>query len=479
MTVAPLLVVMVVVGQGCQSAPPAPPRDYYFSPRGDDAAGTGTPERPYRTIAKASALELNPGDRVLFEAGQTFAGNLALDARDAGTPERPVTIGSYGPGRATFEAGRATGVRVENAGGVRVADLVVLGAGPRYNRGSGVEFVNTLTGGKKLRHVRVENVEASGFGREGVLVHGAPDDGSPSGYDDVLVADCALRENLHTGIYFTGWWKAERGRQPHAFAHSNVRVVRCLAEGNPGDPTARNTNRSGSGILLDSVDGAVVEHCEATNNGAENYAHHGGPVGIWCTIANNVTIQYSKSHRNRTANGHDGGGFCLDGGVCNSVLQYNATEENEGSGYGIYEYPGAPPAFGNVIRHNVSRNDGRKNGYAGIHVWDDARTLHNVRIEGNNVYMDPAPPGRKPPRGMWIQSPIRDCRIAGNTFTVMPGVRLMDVAGGQRGVRFERNTYHTGGDRVALEWEGREYTSLIAWLAASGQPVAERHAGAE
>jgi hypothetical protein len=61
----------------------------------------------------------------------------------------------------------------------------------------------------------------------------------------------------------------------------------------------------------------------------------------------------------------------------------------------------------------------------------------------------------------------------------MPGVRLMDVAGGQRGVRFDRNTYHTGGDRVALEWEGREYTSLSAWLAASGQPVAERHAGTE
>jgi hypothetical protein len=478
MTVVPALVVLVLIGQGCQSPPP-PPRDYYFSPRGDDAAGAGTVEQPYRTIARASALELNPGDRVLFEAGQTFTGSLKLDARDAGTPGQPITIGSYGAGRATFEAGNATAVRVENAGGVRVADLVMVGAGPRVNCGSGVEFVNSLPGGKKLRHVRVENVEAVGFGAEGVRIHGAPTDGSPSGYDDVLVADCVARENSHTGIYFTGWWKAERGRAPHAFAHSNVRVVRCLAQGNPGDPRARNSNRTGSGILLDSVNGAVIEYCEATDNGSDNYAKDGGPVGIWCTIANNVTIQFCKSHRNSTAAGHDGGGFCLDGGVCNSVLQYNASEENEGSGYGIYEYPGATPAFGNIIRYNVSRNDGRKNGYAGIHVWDDARTLRNVRIEGNLVYMDSAPPGEKPPRGMWLQSPIRDALIAGNVFSIVSGVRLMDVAGGQRAVRFEHNAYHTGGDRIALEWEGREFTSLSAWLAETGQRPMQGHAAAE
>lgn len=478
MTVAAALVVMVLVGQGCQSAPP-PPRDYHFSPRGDDAAGTGTVEQPYRTIARANALELNPGDRVLFEAGQTFAGNLSLDARDAGTPDRPVTIASYGAGRAVIDAATGTGVRVENAGGVRVADLVIVGAGRRVNWGSGVEFFNTLPGAKKLRHVRVENVEARGFGREGVLVHGGPTDGSASGYHDVVVADCVTRDNSHTGIYFTGWWKAHWGKQPHAFAHANVRVVRCLARDNTGDPSARNTNRSGSGILLDSVDGAVVEHCEATHNGAENRARDGGPVGIWCTISNNVTIQYSRSHRNRTGAGHDGGGFCLDGGVCNSVLQYNASEENEGSGYGLYEYPGAPPAFGNVIRNNVSRNDGRKNGYAGIHVWDDARALRDVRIENNQVYMDAAPPGQKPARAMWIQSPIREARVAGNTFTIAPGVRLMDVAGGQRSVHFEHNVYHTGGDRIALEWGGHEFTSLRAWLAETGQLAVAPHAGAE
>jgi hypothetical protein len=467
-----------LVATGCQTSAPAP-RDYYFSPRGDDRAGTGSSDQPYRNIARANALHLNPGDRLLFEAGQTFAGNLLLDADDAGAPEQPVTVASFGAGRATIDAGAGTGVRAENAGGVRVADLVITGSGARANRGSGVEFVNTLGGGRTLSHVRIENVEARGFGREGIAVRGAPADRSPSGFDDVLIADCAARENAHTGIYLTGSWRAAPGRPPHAFAHANVRVVRCLAADNPGDPQAKGENRSGSGIMLDAVNGATIEYCQAFNNGAANRSRGGGPVGIWCTVSNRVTIQYCKSHHNRTGAGHDGGGFCLDGGVCNSVLQYNVSEGNDGSGFGLYEYPYAPPAFANVIRHNTSRDDGRKNGYAGIHVWDDAHVLRDVRIENNRVEISASTGADKPPRGLWLQSAIRDAVVANNTFVVAPGARVMDVAKGQRGVRFEHNVYEAGGDRIAVEWEGREFTSLRAWLAATGQSAAAQQAGAE
>ena len=471
-----VLAALLFLAQGCQSAPPPPPRDYYFDSTGDDAAGSGTVERPYRSIAKANAVRFNPGDRVLFRAGETFAGNLRLDADDAGTAGQPVTIASYGPaggGRATIDAGRGTGVRIENTGGVRVADLVVVGAGRRDNRGSGVEFVSTLRGGRRLAHVRIENVEVRGFGAEGVWVHAAPSDRSASGYDDVLIADCVARDNAHTGIYVAGCLDADPGEQPKRYAHTNVRVTRCLAAGNAGDPRARRLNRSGSGILLDGVDQAVVEHCEATGNGADSRATHGGPVGIWCTASNRVTIQFCKSHRNRTGAGHDGGGFCLDGGVCNSVLQHNVSEENDGSGYGLYQYAGAPPAFNNAVRHNVSRNDGRRNGYAGIHVWDDARTLRDVRVHNNEVRVGPAGPYDPPPRAVWFQSRIRSARVHDNVFVVEPGVRLMDVAFGQRQVRFENNTYQTGGDRVAITWEGMPYGSMSFWRQATGQDAVQ------
>src|SRR5689334_8579152 len=103
-----------------------PPRDYYFAAAGDDRAD-GTVGRPFRTIFRANELRLNPGDRLLFEGGQTFEGNLVLDELDAGTESLPVRISTFGSGRATIRAGEGTGVFVKNAGGVELSDLVVLG----------------------------------------------------------------------------------------------------------------------------------------------------------------------------------------------------------------------------------------------------------------------------------------------------------------------------------------------------------------
>ena len=121
-----------------------------------------------------------------------------------------------------------------------------------------------------------------------------------------------------------------------------------------------------------------------------------------------------------------------------------------------------------MIRHNVSRNDGRKNGYAGIHVWDDARNLRDVQIHDNEVELSAAA-GYKPLCGLWLQSPLREVLIRRNAFQVGPGVRLMDVAVGQRQVRLEENVDRTAGELIALAWQGWEYTSLADWLAATGQ----------
>jgi hypothetical protein len=129
--------------------------DYHVSPTGDDA-NPGTAERPWKSLARVNALDLEPGDRVLLEGGKVFPGGLVLGAEDGGTREKPVTIGSYGTGRAVIEA-EETAVLVRNAGGVVVRDLVFRGS----RKGDGVRFANELPGAAKLDFVRIENVEAS------------------------------------------------------------------------------------------------------------------------------------------------------------------------------------------------------------------------------------------------------------------------------------------------------------------------------
>src|SRR3954466_15525269 len=59
---------------------------FYVSPGGNDGASGTSPQAAFRTIARVNALNLEPGDQVLFEGGKTFtlpAGSGAEKASNA------------------------------------------------------------------------------------------------------------------------------------------------------------------------------------------------------------------------------------------------------------------------------------------------------------------------------------------------------------------------------------------------------------
>src|SRR5262245_12405381 len=66
--------------------------DYYFSGAGSDTLGNGTLGSPWQSIAKFNTLDLNAGDNVYFRAGDTFMGNILLDATDSANS----AVGEFG-----------------------------------------------------------------------------------------------------------------------------------------------------------------------------------------------------------------------------------------------------------------------------------------------------------------------------------------------------------------------------------------------
>lgn len=57
--------------------------DYHFSGIGDDQTGDGSAAAPWRTIAQANRLDLEPGDRLRFRGGDTFPTMDPTDFLDA------------------------------------------------------------------------------------------------------------------------------------------------------------------------------------------------------------------------------------------------------------------------------------------------------------------------------------------------------------------------------------------------------------
>jgi hypothetical protein len=88
--------------------------DYFVSAAGDDVHDGTSPERSWKSIAPAGRHALGPGDKLLFRGGEMFSGNLVLKVNGSPAADKPVTVGSFGKGRATLHAGNGTGVRIAN-----------------------------------------------------------------------------------------------------------------------------------------------------------------------------------------------------------------------------------------------------------------------------------------------------------------------------------------------------------------------------
>jgi Right handed beta helix region len=256
-------------------------------------------------------------------------------------------------------------------------------------------------------------------------------------------------------------------------SHEQVYVGHSRAYDNPGIATA--TSNTGSGIVLSGVNGGKVERSVAHGNG-RLCATVGGPVGIWTYDSNAVVIQHNESYGNHTASSADGGGFDLDQNVSNSILQYNYSHDNDGAGYLLAHAPANDVHRGNVVRYNISQNDGRKNSYAGIEVW--GRTI-DTDIYNNTVFVSPAVSGTPSAVRVW-NSGIPDRRVSGlrirnNILITSGGLPVVKVAATQASatdVRFEGNNYYASGSTLRLVWGASTYNSVAAWRVSGEETIA-------
>ncbi len=438
----------------------ASPVTYYVSLTGNDSNSGTSQTNAWKTISKVNTINFQPGDKILFEGGQTFPGNLYLDASDVGTATLPITISSYGSGRAIINGGNGNGLFAYNSVGYNINNVNFAGSGATSNTANGINFYTDLPGDVKLDTVIINNVETSGFGGAGILLGSW---NNLTGYKDVSITNVSSHNNGRTGIstYAQGF--------P---AHQNVYVGYSSGYSNLGVIGA--TSNTGSGITLGSVDGGTIEYSSAYGNG-QNCTANGCGVGIWTYDSNNVKIQYNESYNNKTGNKIDGDGFDLDQNVSNSTVQYNYSHGNYGAGYLLAQSPNNTNHTGNTIRYNISENDARKNpAYGAIQLYGK---ILNANIYNNTVYITPNSSGKPSAIVMsnWgIESEdVSGINVRNNIFQTTSSDPMITITSGQlngaTNLKFQQNDYYPTGSSFKIIWGGTTYTSLSAWQTATNQ----------
>jgi hypothetical protein len=342
-------------------------RAWYLDTSGDDA-NDGSITHPWKTLQKLNSQPLRPGDSLLFRGGQSFGGTLKPE--NGGSSLHPVSVGSYGSKEpATIDGGDSAAMVLYHVGHVHIRYLRLTGNGRKTgNTKDGLLLVES-------HDIRLDRIEVSGFQKSGLFIYSSV---------NITASHVNAHDNGSAGISVEGGEGKKDSR--------NIRILDCRAENNPGDPT-NLTNHSGNGIVAGHCTNLLIDRCTATNNGWDMPRIGNGPVGIWCYEADSVIIQHCLSYRNKTSvGGADGGGFDLDGGVTHSIVQYNLSYENQGSGYCIFQYWGASPWHDNIFRYNISENDGLvSDSRAGLYVWNssgDAGQFRNCLVYNNTIFND-------------------------------------------------------------------------------------------
>ncbi len=426
---------------------------YYIDPQTGDDTARGTAQRAaWRSLGKVNSRRFAPGDEILLRRGQTWTEHLR--PQGSGTPQVPITIGAYGEGpRPVIDArGIAPALALVDQEGWLVQDLVLTSLGQ-----TGLLLDSTMT---KRSFFRLRNIEVynSWFGMEiGRIKTGA---GVNGGYlDDVLVDGCVVHDVGYKGIASAGNYGDLALPRNTNLTFSNCLVYNC----------------GWDGVMMTSTSGGLITDCVAHDCGFAADARY----GIWAWWADHVVIQKCEAYRIRTPGSKDGGGFDLDWGTSDCIIQYCYAHDNDGPGFAVIGNRQAPPNAPqrNVLRYNVSLGNCRK-ASAGAHgeitlfggmgsIWAYNNTVYWSRQGRNSGAL--ALSGWHRQQTDWPRNTV----IRNTIIYVERGCRALRVdeefTAGERANSLDYNLYHTTGPELPIQWGAKSYVSLATFTQETGQ----------
>ncbi|NSW95351.1 MAG: hypothetical protein HPY62_11655, partial [Bacteroidales bacterium] len=153
-----LIIILAFSFSGCNDD--SLPGIYVNSKYGNDS-NRGTLRKPVRTIQEVNRRIKDKPSDIFFAGGQEFEGTLILESiRIEDTI--PLSVTSYGEGRATIKGGNEESIRMNKCKNIRIKDLDLKGNGRKEgNTTNGLWLIN-------CEECVIDDIYAEGFQKSGV-----------------------------------------------------------------------------------------------------------------------------------------------------------------------------------------------------------------------------------------------------------------------------------------------------------------------
>jgi hypothetical protein len=437
----------------------APPSYYVNASTGNDA-NPGTQALPWLTLHKVNITSL-PFKTTVSLQGTFSGGDNGLIFTLANALAGYVTVTSYGTG-ATIQSGNSTACyTATNLPGMLFSNVTCVGGGNFTNTTPGVWALNNLNGNATLQGPTFTGLTVSNYGGSGILVSG---ENRRAGFTNGTISSNVVHDvsgnssdSNHSCIDIYAFHGASSG---YGFSgvHSNMTVNNNLVFLCTGT-AAITTNWTGSGIFLSEVDTATVQFNVAHDTGGTGGFSGGGVVGIWTGDSGHITIQFNESYNQLKRSGIDADGFDFDGGVHDSIMQYNYSHNNAGFGINLFNYSDGfvGPWSNNLVRYNVTEHNVQE-----ISLSTDGSTLTSALIYNNTLTATSGSACLEENPGSVLVSSVFKNNIcvggasADNLITIpLPG-----------GLTLDHNNYTVS---AHFSWAGTGYTTFAAYQSGASQ----------
>lgn len=347
---------------------------YYVDADATDG-GDGTSEASaWNEISDVNAITFNPGDKILFEAGDTFYGKLIITS--SGDADNQIEFGKYGGSGRPIINGRNYLACIYINGGeyltftdfelinnsdddTGIIDVSTNGKenGAEYKRfgisaypgGDGSSKKNIIIDNLKIHSIYPSTANSSGeYSGDGIQFT-SWGNAANNIFDGVTIQNCEIYDTGILGIGINKWINESNPPPADSQHHKNITVKNNYIH-----------HTGGSGAVYFQVDGYLFENNLFTYTGdyTLDSRQRGRGSGYWCVRTLNGILQYNEFSN---ANGpKDSCGAHIDIENDNVIIQYNLSKNNAG---GFAEFMGANTNC--IYRYNISINDGWRVKYDG------------------------------------------------------------------------------------------------------------------